>query len=167
MQPDAARLRKIADALDGINEAMRVVASAADERDRVSVDKRGHGIDIRGEGIRERRVADLDTHPVGALAQGHVRSQRHDDVGRTDPAGLPRFLAIGVQRVDEAVAAAGGDHADGLRVVQQLGCHGDDLALELRRGGVHVTLQDIGVREVLEDLGEKVVVLVVATVEAA
>ena len=53
------------------------------------------------------------------------------------------------------------------RAVQQVGGHGDDLALELRGARVHVALQHVGVRVEVEHLTEEVVVVVIAAVEAA
>jgi hypothetical protein len=75
-------------------------------------------------------------------------------------------LAIRVQGGDQALGAAAGDDTHS-GAVQQVARHGDDLALELGGARVHVALQHIGVRELVEHLAQEVVVVVVAAVEAA
>ena len=167
MQSDATRLREFAQVRDGVDETVGIVTRAARDRDRVSVDEPRHCIDVDDEAVGERCIAHLDAEPVRPLAKGDVDADGQHDVGHAYAARLARLLAIGVERVDQAVAATRGHDADGLRVVEEVGRHGDDLALELGCRGVHVTLQDIGVSEVLEDLREEVVVPVVAAVEAA
>ena len=165
VQADAPRPRQLGELLDRVDEAVRVVAGAADQRDRLVVDEVGHGGDVGEIAVGERRVPHLDVHPVRALVQRAVRGHRHDQVGPGHAAGA-RLLAVRVQRGHQALRAAAGHDADA-RPVQEVGGHGDDLALELGRARVHVALQDVGVGELVEHLAEEVVVGVVAGVDAA
>ena len=165
VQADAALLGQGADAIDGVDKAVGVVPRAADETDRVVVDQGGHGIDVDDEVGGERGVTHLDAEPVGTLAQRHVSGHGEHDVGHAHTTSLARLLPIGVERMDEAVAATRGDDADRLGIVEEIGRHGDDLAFELRGRGIHVALQDVGMSEVLEDLREEVIVPVITAVE--
>ena len=139
-------LRERGDLLDRVDEAVRVVRRAADERDGLVVDELGHRRDVGDVAVGQRRVPHLDAHPVRALVERDVRGRRHDDVRAGDAARLARVLAVGVQRGDEALGAAAGDDADA-GAVQQVRGHRDDLGLELRRARVHVALQHVGVGE--------------------
>ena len=166
MQADPARARQLGHLLDRVDEAVRVVAGAAHEGDRLVVDEVGHGRHVRDVPVGERRVPHLDVHPVRALVEGAVRRHRHHQVGPGDATLRARLLAIRVERGHQALRAAAGDDADA-RPVQEVGRHRDDLALELGGARVHVALQDVGVGVEVEDLAEEVVVGVVARVEAA
>ena len=132
MHPDPTLLCQRGDLFDRVDQPVGVVARGPDQRDRLVVDQFGHRGDVRGVRLGQRRVPDLDVHPVGALVQSHMGGDRHDHVGLGD-AAFPRGLAVGVERGDQALGTAAGDHATCVRVaMQQIEHHRDDLALELR-----------------------------------
>jgi hypothetical protein len=163
---DAARLRELGDLLDGVDEAVRVVAGAADHGDRLVVDEVGHRGDVDDVSLGQGRMPHLDVHPTRTLVERHMRGHRHDDVRLRDAPLRPCVLPIGVQGRHETLRAAAGDDPDPC-AVEQVRRHGDDLALELGGARVHVALQHVGVRVEVEDLTEEVVVGVVAGVETA
>ena len=108
----------------------------------------------------------LDAHPVRTLVERDVCGLGHYDVGSGDATRLTCVLAIAVERGDQTLRAAAGDHTDA-GAVKQVGGHRDDLCLELRRARIHVALQDVGVGVEAEHLAEEGVVVVVTAVEAA
>jgi len=76
VESDTALLGQGAESVDEVNEPVRVITGAADDRDRVVVHEISQGVDIDHEGIREGSILDLDAHPVRSLAQGDVRGHR-------------------------------------------------------------------------------------------
>ena len=166
MQVDTTLDRERRQLPDRVDQTVRVGAGRADEGNGVVVDQRTNRVHVGNELVGHGGLAQLDAEVVRTLVKRGVSGHRQHDVGVRDPS-LAAPLPVHEQRVHQALGAAARHHPTRFRCVHEVGSHGDDLAFEPCRTGVHVALQDVGVAVVAEHLVQERVVLVIAGIDRA
>ena len=162
---------------DRVDGAVRIVARGRDDHRGVRRDRVAHEIHVH---LRRHRVGRRDDHlhaeHVRGLVERRVGRLRPDHFRLCDAALDARPVAVGEDRVLDALRAAGPDGAAGLLrrimlldrlAVQHRERHRDDLALEATHARADVALQRVDVAEVAERLVQERVVLVIPAVHRA
>ena len=168
VQRHAALLGDAAHGLDRIYGAVRIARRGAQHHHRVAVDQPRQARDVGFQISSQRQQPDLDAEILRGLEPGNMGARRQHHLRPAYPPSGACQVAVGLDRQQAALGAAGGDHAAGIRrPVVELGDGGDDFRLEALEALEGRRVQAVGRGVGLVGLGQESVVLLAEVIDQA